>query len=1007
MSIQLRRVVDSLNSETNQLAWHNNQFTATRRTKGKAAAKSEITALKKLYEGIENDIKKYGINELVALKKALNNENSRLRGRAFGFFAWIRALFVGMRQRQDARTIIFHLDRINRLISQKGDKVLEHTLDSTGTRRLNAFIKETLYDVVRTSKVKASEFTYNHQFFIRQTICSTFFVSKDPQTGSVQQKVIKSPAQLLSCYRGLVESYHLKEALESYADKAVAGIDVFFSDDISPRVNNPADRNKLFVKSNGQVQLLSETNDVLTRYLDLRQSKEELAAHLEALAIESKLQAGLKARQITFNTIQTEFRELGIHQNILFSNHPFQGSVADFANLFISANQYDATSEFEVFNKTLIIPVMHYTQIAAVSVDPLSGKLTSKILELDIDRLHDELGHECDAQQAERSLCVTSAVDAIVGQYQGHILQTDELPPGKKFGIHYASDARNLGCHLHLEAPCISTLKLRVPGFSVETIKEAKAQMEALREKYVALENYLATQGTTIKFEPVLDGTQPNFKGTKEDFILRPSPDYKDLILYSCDIDNRNEVFSVKALDFENIPDKLKTLREARNEQQNYKRPQHLLERISPLSARALDPLPNVDYNDLLTMFDQINFTNSSGPNYYNPNYLLNDGKLTTPAQTRKHLLEFLRCMKEEARHSGVPDDSSERKKYYHNLKALITHNLVAMRSLNDPGTTRDFVIALAHAGKYCGGRWKGEALQQYALLHQHIALPDNATLEDVFLRWMDEWKTNIVAGMAQKPTNTGVHPHWPHLQLNYLKLLGQSNIAHFPTEDATYKDPYGFLSHDDYKTDDKIIAEFRRLSTVRAQITAIEDSFREALKKEKQNVRVRYGQQALDVLRDGIEEHVIKHDPNFKDKKEAIQKLANDYGRQQNIINRSDKTNLIGGILDRLKKAYEARKGSDSVPEAAKAVLLSQYNRSVAEETAKLNNMSKEQIRDEELKLVGEKFKRDKEEILDRVIQAGNYYTQDPETDEITSFSRPAIRIMLLQLNMLQAIRT
>ena len=123
---------------------------------------------------------------------------------------------------------------------------------------------------------------------------------------------------------------------------------------------------------------------------------------------------------------------------------------------------------------------------------------------------------------------------------------------------------------------------------------------------------------------------------------------------------------------------------------------------------------PDIKREEILDLFDKINFTDPAKQPYFDLTQrnkkgefiLSNDGLQTSKEELRKGLETLNKRIEEEAGYIGVPTDPIKRKEYYDKLsKAQKTFIGLAKKSEDKARTQRE-VFAYAVDSLHCGGRW-------------------------------------------------------------------------------------------------------------------------------------------------------------------------------------------------------------------------------------------------------------------------------------------------------------
>ncbi len=134
-------------------------------------------------------------------------------------------------------------------------------------------------------------------------------------------------------------------------------------------------------------------------------------------------------------------------------------------------------------------------------------------------------------------------------------------------------------------------------------------------------------------------------------------------------------------------------------------------------TAPVIPPLPpgvTVKLNELTTMFDQLNFTDTTHKNYVSPATVLDEGAVMSPENARAALASLIKNV--QARPPGfwgAPADPVEHKAFFDNITRALEHIVYRLRS-RPPADRSAALVQIAAAGKHCGGRFIGNILAPY-----------------------------------------------------------------------------------------------------------------------------------------------------------------------------------------------------------------------------------------------------------------------------------------------------
>lgn len=195
----------------------------------------------------------------------------------------------------------------------------------------------------------------------------------------------------------------------------------------------------------------------------------------------------------------------------------------------------------------------------------------------------------------------------------------------------------------------------------------------------------------------------------------------------------------------------------------------------------------------LETFFKRINFIDEKHPFYMNPRTNAEYGKVVEPKVLLEQLQKLIRIVKDggdkEAQggtgyYWGIPQKPEEKLLYFNNLRAYLSQVIVKLKSDKNVPIDRlhDIVVSFAIAGRHCGGRWMGEAIQHYNELYG----VEGETLEEFFLGITDKFKLSIIEELHVKERVSDVHTF-----LSICRALRTFDIGIPSSAGAEYDDPY------------------------------------------------------------------------------------------------------------------------------------------------------------------------------------------------------------------------
>lgn len=145
----------------------------------------------------------------------------------------------------------------------------------------------------------------------------------------------------------------------------------------------------------------------------------------------------------------------------------------------------------------------------------------------------------------------------------------------------------------------------------------------------------------------------------------------------------------------------------------------------------VVPPLPegsNVNYEELLKMFSQINFTQKNQPDFVDPAQLEDDGAAIDLDRLKVGMRTFVTTIGGREP-SYAPKDPVALALWKQNLERWVKHSILKLRE-RQPGERSGFLIWLAKAGIHCGGRFHSVAHDLYCQVTGAEYAADAETVE-------------------------------------------------------------------------------------------------------------------------------------------------------------------------------------------------------------------------------------------------------------------------------------
>lgn len=173
----------------------------------------------------------------------------------------------------------------------------------------------------------------------------------------------------------------------------------------------------------------------------------------------------------------------------------------------------------------------------------------------------------------------------------------------------------------------------------------------------------------------------------------------------------------------------------------------------------------NVELNELLVLFEEINFSDKNTPLFIDlRNFLEDSGEFVDQEYLTQGLQNILSRIASKEKYSGVPSDDQDRFQWYDKLESLLKHLIKQGKTIALEKKLRfqNELISIAIGGHHCGERWLGTVLEALESLQERIHIED-LSLESAMIHWLDSYKEGFiqtVANLFKKP-NPALEPHY------------------------------------------------------------------------------------------------------------------------------------------------------------------------------------------------------------------------------------------------------
>lgn len=231
--------------------------------------------------------------------------------------------------------------------------------------------------------------------------------------------------------------------------------------------------------------------------------------------------------------------------------------------------------------------------------------------------------------------------------------------------------------------------------------------------------------------------------------------------------------------------------------------PRHI--KTSRLALNAVDVPAEIKVDGLMQIYDEINFSNPSAPGYMGPSSRQEGSKIYKVKKLRENLRVFIQKVKKREAFLGTPPawDTPRLMAFYQQIEDAVRLSIYkaqcdieAFLSKNgaDPSRyteslTREYnnllenkariAIDLAIAGKYCGARYMGEAMNTYYLVCGNTIGCD-LNLHDTMVEILAQKRKEIAERQIQKHLGNDTHAYGDYMNSlgTLLQLPGTQNIV-------------------------------------------------------------------------------------------------------------------------------------------------------------------------------------------------------------------------------------
>lgn len=151
------------------------------------------------------------------------------------------------------------------------------------------------------------------------------------------------------------------------------------------------------------------------------------------------------------------------------------------------------------------------------------------------------------------------------------------------------------------------------------------------------------------------------------------------------------------------------------------------------------------EVRQLLTLFDQINFSNPNEDNYQDTSAFSSDTGTLSSSELRASLRILVERIEQRIEYLGTPPSgTAELRLFYTTIENAITNTLKKLHEGNDPLLKAKTVIEFVRAAGYCGGKYYATAYEQFS----KIVLGVEATFENTLFSLLANQRETILRSL-------------------------------------------------------------------------------------------------------------------------------------------------------------------------------------------------------------------------------------------------------------------
>lgn len=217
--------------------------------------------------------------------------------------------------------------------------------------------------------------------------------------------------------------------------------------------------------------------------------------------------------------------------------------------------------------------------------------------------------------------------------------------------------------------------------------------------------------------------------------------------------------------------------------------------KASEIEANIPPKVPGVALQELLLLFDEINFTKEGAENYYDPQPLYTELGVTSIAALRAALEnDFIKKIEEKRVFQGTPKRGTPAlDTFYNTIESAVTHIIAACKKMDNSFDNRkkksDAIIEFLKTKGMCGARIYNVSRNQYSVIVKNKPL----TLENCLTTNLGEFRSILLESLVPSRISEDNKTIYDiHDSLLLLKHFGKKfNIPHAAMFES-FDDEYG-----------------------------------------------------------------------------------------------------------------------------------------------------------------------------------------------------------------------